>query len=184
VPLVLLLLSVPIILIALTPLMLIQRYRMGKARRLARPWAATLNLTAMVFSAIFFLGSAAVTSIWIAGSLSGAAAGIAVGLLTGLLGLVITRWEHGLRELHYTPNRWLVLIVTLIVSARILYGLFHSIAAARAGLGGSGVVMAFGIPESLAAGGAVIGYYLAYGAGLRWQIRRWQRRALRPMSPR
>lgn len=178
---VLLLVLVPIIFIALMPLLLIQRYRMGTARRLARPWAATLNLIALVFSVVFFLISAAITTIWVEGSFAGAAMGIGAGLLAGIIGLAITRWEHGLRELHYTPNRWLVLIVTLIVSARVLYGMFHSLAAAQAGLGGSGMVAAFGIPESLAAGGAVIGYYLAYGAGLRWQIRRWQRRALRPM---
>ena len=55
VPLVLLLLLVPLIVIALMPVMLIQRYRAGKARRLARPWVATLNLAVMAFSAVFFL---------------------------------------------------------------------------------------------------------------------------------
>jgi len=42
-------------------------------------------------------------------------------------------------------------------------------------------VTAFGVPESLAAGATVIGYYLAYNAGLRWRIRRWQHRALRAL---
>jgi hypothetical protein len=37
------------------------------------------------------------------------------------------------------------------------------------------MVLAFGIPESLAAGGTVIGYYVAYNLGVRRQIRRWQR---------
>ena len=180
-PFILLLLLVPIVFTALLPVMLIQRYRAGKARRLARPWMATLNLAVMAFSAIFFLVSAAVTTIWIPRSFSGAATGIAIGLVLGCLGLALTRWESGLRDLHYTPNRWLVLFVTLLVSARILYGLYHSLAAARAGLSGAALVTAFGVPESLAAGGAVIGYYVAYNAGLRWQIRRWQRRSLRPM---
>ena len=44
VPLILLLLLVPIVVIALMPVILIQRYRAGKARRQARPWVATLNL--------------------------------------------------------------------------------------------------------------------------------------------
>jgi len=73
------------------------------------------------------------------------------------------------------------LAVTLLVSARVLYGLYRSFAAARAGFAGTALLTAFGVPESLAAGGAVIGYYAAYNAGLRWQIRRWQRRSLRPM---
>jgi hypothetical protein len=50
---------------------------------------------------------------------------------------------------------------------------------AQAGVSGTSVVLAFGIPESLAAGGAVIGYYLAYNAGLRWRLHRWHRRPLR-----
>ena len=64
-PFILLLLLLPIVFIALMPVMLIQRYRAGKARRLARPWVATLNLAVMAFSAIFFLASAAFTTIWI-----------------------------------------------------------------------------------------------------------------------
>ncbi len=180
-PLLLLLLLLPLVMVALTPLLLVQRYRAGKARRLARPWVATLALAAIVLSAVFFLISAGVTSIWVSGTLAGAAAGLAAGLLLGAIGLLVTRWEATPRTLHYTPNRWLILFVTLIVSARILYGLYRSAAVAQAGVTGTGVVMAFGIPESFAAGGAVIGYYLAYNAGLRWRIRQWTQRPLRVM---
>ena len=176
-----LLLLIPLLFIALMPVMLIQRYRAGTARRLARPWLITLNFAVMVFSAAFFLISAGFTTIWIPRSLSGAAAGIATGLAFGVLGLLLTRWESGLRELYYTPNRWLVLVVTVIVSVRVFYGLYRSFAAAQAGFGGTEILDAFGVPESLAAGGAVIGYYAAYNAGLQWRMRRWQRRALRPM---
>ena len=180
-PLLLLLLIVPLVLVALTPLMLIQRYRAGKARRLARPWMATFGVVMIALSTIFFLIGAGVTSIWVAGAFSGAAAGLVAGLLLGLVGLLLTRWEATPRSLHYTPNRWLVLFVTLIVSIRVIYGLYRSAVVAQAGMAGTSVVMAFGIPESLAAGGAVIGYYLAYNAGLRWRVRRWQLRPLRPM---
>ena len=178
-PFVLLLLLVPVAVIALMPLLLIQRYRAGKARRQARPWAVTLNLAVMAFSAVFFLISAAFTTLWIPKSFAGAALGMAAGLLLGIFGLLVTRWEADARALHYTPNSWLVLIVTLIVSVRVGYGLFRTIAAAQAGVSGGALATAFGVPESLAAGAMVIGYYLAFNAGLRWRIRRWQRRALR-----
>lgn len=181
-PLLLLLLALPLIVLALTPLLLFQRYRVGTARRQARPWMATFALIMMALSAIFFLIGAAVTSIWVAGAFSGAAAGLGAGLLLGAIGLVLTRWEATPRTLHYTPNRWLVLFVTLIVSARILYGMYRSAVVAQAGMAGTSVVMAFGIPESFAAGGAVVGYYLAYNAGLRWRIQRWLQRPLRPMK--
>jgi hypothetical protein len=44
---------------------------------------------------------------------------------------------------------------------------------------GGDVVGAFGVAESLGAGGLVIGYYLAYHVGVIWRIRRWDRPALR-----
>lgn len=178
-PLVLLLLLVPIAVIALMPLILIQRYRAGKARRQARPWVAKLNLAAMAFSAVFFLIGAAVTTIWVPDALTGAGLGMIVGLLLGGFGLAVTRWELDPRTMHYTPSSRLVLFVTLIVSARVVYGLFRSFAVAQAGLSGTALISAFGVPQSFAAGAVVIGYYLAYGAGLVWQIGRWQRRSLR-----
>ena len=180
-PLLLLLLLLPLIVVALTPLLLIQRYRAGSARREARPWVAALSIAAMVFSAVFFLASAAFTTIWIPRALSGALMGMAIGLGLGVIGFLFTRWEPGIRSLHYTPNRWLVLIVTLIVSARIVYGFYRSFEAASAGVSGHAMVSAFGVPESLAAGAIVIGYHLTYNVALRWRIGRWQRRQLRPL---
>ena len=88
----------------------------------------------------------------------------------GLVGLVLTRWEPTAATLHYTPNRWLVLVVTFMVSARVLYGLWRSWKAAEAGVYGTEMVLAFGIPESLAVGGAVIGYYIAYAWGVRRRV--------------
>ena len=64
-PILLLLLALPLVLIALMPLILIQRYRVGTARRMARPWMATFNVVLMAFSAICFLAGAAVTAVWV-----------------------------------------------------------------------------------------------------------------------
>ena len=180
-PLLVLLLLLPVIFILLTPLTLVQRYRVGSARKQARRWLATFGLVMMAGSTIFFLAGAGVTSFWVQDAFLGALAGVAAGVVLGMAGVVVTKWEATPRSLHYTPNRWLVLLVTTIVSARLLYGLYRSWLAAQAGIEGTAVITAFGIPESLAAGGAVIGYYLAYGAGLRWRIRKWQKRALRGM---
>ena len=177
-PLLFLVILLPVVLLALMPLMLIQRYRVGTARRMARPWTATLNVVLMALSVIFFLASAMVTAVWVPNAFTGAAAGIALGATLGLIGLVLTRWEPGAATLHYTPNRWLVLVVTFVVSARVLYGLWRSWTVARAGVYGTPMVLAFGIPESLAAGGTVIGYYFAYTLGLRRRILRWRGRAM------
>lgn len=178
-PLLILVLLLPLILLALMPLILIQRYRVGSARRMARPWVATVNVALMAFSALCFLAGAAVTAIWVPNAFTGAAAGVAAGMCLGFIGLVLTRWEPTAATLHYTPNRWLVLLVTFVVSARVAYGLWRSWTVAQSGVSGTPIVMAFGIPESLAACGAVIGYYFAYGLGVRRRIRKWQNRALR-----
>ena len=175
----LLLLLLPVALLVLVPLILVLRYRAGAARRRARPWAATLTLAAVSISAVLFLFAAAVTSLWIPKAFGAAAAGLGVGSVLGILGLALTRWEPSPGALHYTPNRWVILTMTAVVSARVLYGLWRSWAVAQAGLGGGAFVAAFGVPDSLAAGAAVLGHQLAYSAGLRWRIHAWQARALR-----
>jgi hypothetical protein len=173
-PLLLVVLLLPLAVILMMPLLLIQRYRVGSARRMGRSWVATLNVVLMVFSAISFLAGAAISTVWVPDALTGAAAGVAVGGGLGLVGLALTRWEVTPATLHYTPNRWLVLLVTFLVSARVLYGLWRSWEVAEAGMYGTHMTQAFGIPQSLAAGGTVIGYYLIYGVGVRRRIRRWQ----------
>jgi hypothetical protein len=181
VPLLLLLLALPLIVLALMPLILLQRYRVGTARRLARRWVASLTLGAMIFAAAFFLFSAAVTTYWVPRALTTAVAGMGVGIVLGVLGLWLTRWEATPRTLHYTPNRWLVLLVTMVVSARVAYGMWRSWMVVRSGVSGASAVTAFGVPEALGTAAIVIGYYLAYSAGLRWRIRAWEARALRTM---
>jgi hypothetical protein len=181
VPLLLLLLALPLIVFALMPLILFQRYRMGSARRLVRPWVATLNIVLTAVSAALFLVVAAVTAIWVPDAFRGAVVGVLIGLGLGVVGLLLTRWEPTAATLHYTPNRWLVLGVTLMVSARVLYGVWRSWKAAEAGLYGTEMVLAVGIPESLAVGGAVIGYYIAYAWGVRRRFLVWQRRPVRVM---
>ena len=180
-PVLLLLLVLPLVLIALMPLILFQRYRLGSARRQARPWMATVNLALTTVSVVLFLTVAALTAIWVPHAFRGAALGVLIGLSLGVLGLLLTRWEPAPGTFHYTPNRWLVLLVTFMISARVLYGFWRSWKAAEAGIYGTDMVLAFGIPESLAVGGAVIGYYLAYAVGVRRRLGRWQRRALRVM---
>jgi hypothetical protein len=177
-----LLLLVPLAVIAMMPLILIQRYRTGTARRLARPWVATLNLVAMIMSASFFLVAAAVTSAWVPSAFTSAATGMGVGILLGGLGLWSSRWEATPHSLHYTPNRWLVLTITLAVTARLLYGFVRGWMILRASADEASVIAAFGVAGSLGVAAVVLGYYLAYGVGLRRRISTWQKRSLRRMN--
>jgi hypothetical protein len=179
VPLLLVPLLIVLALVALVPIALVQRYRMGTARQRARGWLATINVAGVAFSAAILLASAALASVWVPGALKYTAGGLAGGCVLGVAGLWLTRWEHGPGRLHYTPNRWLVLAITLLVTGRILFGFWRAwhtwgaTAADRAWFATTGVV------DSMAAGAVVLGYYLAYWIGVRSRIRRHSARRMR-----
>jgi hypothetical protein len=153
--------------VVMLPFALVFRYRAGTRRRRARVWVATINAVSLAISTTIFLISASITTRWVPYSFSFATAGLAAGAILGLLGLVLTRWERDPATLFYTPNRLLVLGITLVVTARIGYGFWRGWQTWRAAQDGTSWIAAIGIPGSLAAGALVIGYYLVYWAGLR-----------------
>ncbi len=170
VPIVLVLLLIVALVLAM-PFLLYLRYRTGTMRRRGRKWVATINLASFGLSTALFVWVAALTTFWISHALTYSIAGLAAGSLLGLLGLALTRWEMTPRELHYTPNRWLVLLLTLAVGARLLYGLWRLWHAWRVtGPDGSWLASA-GLPGSMAVGAVVVGYYFVYFAGVRWKLR-------------
>lgn len=170
-PLLLLPLLVAIVLalsVLLWPVALWRRYRAGHARRRARPWQVRLNATLLLLSAALFLGGAWLAGHWIDAALRHAATGLGAGLLAGVLGLALTRFDADPRALYYTPNRWIVLALTLVVAARVLFGLV------RFGQAWAGDAQAAWLAQQggvLAVGGLVLGYYLAYAWGLRRRLR-------------
>jgi hypothetical protein len=153
------------------PLSLVLRYRTGKARRLARGWVLTTNLVMLSVSVALFLFGASLTTFWVPRALLYSLLGLAAGGLLGLLGLAATRWEPTPRGLFFTPNRWLVLLLTLLVTARIAYGMWRAWHTWERGAGGGAWLDAFGVAESMAAGAIVLGYYLVYVIGLRRRVR-------------
>ena len=84
----------------------------------------------------------------------------------GLAGLWLTRWEPSRRALHYTPNRWLVLFLVLIVAARVLYSFWRGWQGWRTSAGAADWFQQAGVATSLGVGGLVLGYYLVYAAGV------------------
>jgi len=160
-----------IALVLAMPLLLVLRYRAGTARRLGRKWAATVNVASLFLSASLFLWVAAMTTFWIPNAFRYSLAGLAVGGILGLLGLSLTRWEQTPRATYYTPNRWLILIITLVVTARLLYGLLRIWQAWRTWGSDHSWLAAAGIPGSMAVGALIVGYYVTYFAGVRWRLR-------------
>jgi len=172
------LLVLPLILVLIVPFSVIQRYRTGTARRPARGWVAALNFFGMMLSAVLFLLSAAISSAWVPGAFSFSALGMAGGCLLGAVGLALTRWETSARSLHYTPNRWLVLLLTLVVTLRLGFGLWRVWQAWRFSPGeGERWIAAAAIPNSMAVGALMLGYYLAFWAGVWLRLRAHQRKS-------
>ena len=157
--------------IALLPLSIIQRYRVGTSRQRARGWLIWLNLFGLSVSTLLFVIGAAITNIWLPRALAYTLAGLAGGFALGLLGLVLTRWEISPRGVHYTPNRALILMITLLVTARLFYGLWRGWHNWRAAAGGDNWLAQSGAEGSLAAGAVVLGYYVIYWAGVRRRLR-------------
>jgi hypothetical protein len=175
VPLLLVVLLVLVILCLLllsVPFALFQRYRMGTARRPARGWVATINVFAFAISAALLLVGAAVTNLWVPHAVAFTLAGLVAGGLLGVAGLAMSRWEVTPLSLHYTPNRWLVLAIMLLVSARLIYGVWRGWNAWQTSPDHASWLAASGAAGSLGAGALVLGYYLLYWAGVRLRAER------------
>jgi hypothetical protein len=152
----------------LLPLALWQRYRVGKARKRALRWVFTVNAWLLAASALFLFGSAAVLGFWVENALAWAAGGFACGLVAGLAGHALTRVEHAPDGIYFTPNRWIVLTLTLIVAARIAYGVVRAWQAWNSDDAGWWVQQG----SLLAVAGLLVGYYLAYTLALRRRLPR------------
>lgn len=159
--------AVAILAIALMPVMLVQRYRVGTRRQPARGWLLTLNLAGIGLSSVLFLAGAAVTSIWIPGALRYSLGGMAIGGLLAIAGLALTRWEPLADGLFFTPFRPLVFFLVFVVSVRLFYGFWRTWQSWRSFAGEGDWFASAGIPQSMGAGALVVGYYLVYWAGVR-----------------
>ena len=164
-----------LVLVLAMPLSLVLRYRAGTARRLGRRWVATLNLVMLGLSVAIFLWVAALTSFWVPDAFRYSLFGLIGGSILGLLGLALTRWEKTPHTLSYTPNRWLILLITLAVTTRLLYGLWRIWHSWRTAGPDTSWIESAGVAGSMAVGAVVLGYYLAYSAGVRWRLRRRQK---------
>ncbi len=150
------------------PLSLWQRYRQGHKRRRAFGWLVQLNAWMLLLTLPGFLAAAWLGSIWSADALRDAAIGLLTGALLGLLGLWLTRFERLQGALHYTPNRWLVLALTVLVALRIVLGAWWAWHRASGGqVEASSWQQLMEAGGLWAVGGVLLGYALAYAWGLR-----------------
>jgi hypothetical protein len=90
----------------------------------------------------------------------------------GCVGLALTHWEATPRSLHFTPNRWLVLTITVAVTARLAFGFWRAWHAWHSTPHGQSWLAASGLAGSMAVGAVVLGYYFTYWAGVWIRSRR------------
>lgn len=162
-----LLVLLPLLAVALLPLSLVQRYRVGTARRVARGWLAAVNVVTIALSTVVFLAGALFANLWIPRAFVSALAGLGGGGLLGLVALRLSRWESTRDTLHYTPSRWPVLLVIAAVVSRLAFGLWRGWHAWQDAPDAVAWIVASGAAGSLAAGAVVLGYQLSYWAGVR-----------------
>ena len=158
--------------VVMVPLSIAMRFRASSTRRRAWGWMVTLNLFAACLSAAMLLVTAGVSNAWIPNTFLYTVIGLACGLVLGVLGLALSRWETTPQGLHYTPNRWLILLITVVVSARILYGFWRAWHALQTTPANESWVVHSGAAGSIGAGAAVLGYYVVYWAGVRRRVSR------------
>lgn len=174
-----LLLLLPLLVVAvfalwvlLLPFALVQRYRHGRARRRAQPWAVRINAWLLLLSAMLLLLGAWIGSRWIDDALRDAALGLTVGIAIGIAGLWTSRFEATPQGLVYTPNRWLVLALTSLLALRIAAGLWLGWRQWQSAPTASGWTIWLDRGGLLAVAAVLLGYYLAYTWGLRARIAR------------
>ena len=153
--------------IVMMPFALVVRYRAGTRRRRARAWIATVSVVSLLLSAASFLVSAAIVGRWVPDAFAWSSRGLGGGALLGIFGLVVTRWERDGAALYYTPSRLLALMLSVVVAARIAYGLWRGWQTWQSSPDTTSWVAAIGIAGSMAAGALLLGYYLAYAIGVR-----------------
>ncbi|UYC11622.1 hypothetical protein [Xanthomonas sp. CFBP 8445] len=167
----------------LLPLSLLQRFRVGTARRQARAWLVAVQLWSALLSSVVLLVFALIAGHWWAGAATHALVGWGIGVLLGALGSVATRFEPLPHGLHYTPNLWLALGMTALVAIRIGAGVWQ---------GWRSLVDGAAWPTEgwmshaslLAAAALLLGYACAYAWLLRRRLRRYTRYRGFDRSPR
>ncbi|WP_420008033.1 DUF1453 domain-containing protein [Xanthomonas sacchari] len=167
----------------LLPLSLLQRFRVGTARRQARGWLVAVQLWSALLSSGVLLVFAVIAGHWWPDAATYALAGWGSGVLLGALGIGVTRFEPLPHGLHYTPNLWLVLGLTALVAVRIGAGLWQ---------GWCSLVDGAAWPTQgwmshaslLAAAALLLGYACTYAWLLQRRLRRFDRYRGFDRSPR
>jgi hypothetical protein len=162
---------VALLALLLFPFSLWARDRSGRARRRAQGWGVRGNAWLFLLSVPLFLAPAWFASHWWPHAGRDAVLGLVAGIALGAFGLLLTRFEHDADGFHFTPNRWVVLALILVIVARIAVGLWLALAPVLGyGTGVAGGWLHGGGWFGIA--GLLLGYHGSYAWGLRARLPR------------
>lgn len=157
-------LATPMLVAALVAWMLWRRVRRNIGRQALRPTRMKLRIGVLaVFGALALLVHAG------SASLDGALlAGMAAGAALAVFGLRHTRFEHTTEGTFYTPHAWIGALVSVLLLARLAYRFMIVLPAMHAArqLDANPFAAYHKSPLTLALFGLVVGYYVAYYAGV------------------
>lgn len=167
--LVLVVLAIALLSLVLLPVSLWTRYRSGRARRRAQGWVVRVNAWLLLASVPLFLGSAWLLGWWRPQAPVDALFGLLAGVALGIVGLWLTRFEHDAQGFHFTPNRWLVMTLVVLIAGRIAWGLWL-VAAPMLDLGSPPGARWLDADGWLGIAGLLLGYHGSYAWGLRARL--------------
>ena len=153
---------VPIVVAPLIVWRLYYRMRRSFGRqpiRAKRMWArvASLSVVTLLIATQGFIDPRLV---------GGLGAGLIGGMVLGLVALRLTRFEIDGSNDCYFPNPWIGLALTTLLIGRLLYKLMVIWPATSPAVAGGGYGQWHRSPLTLAILGLLLGYYIAYYAGL------------------
>lgn len=160
--------------VVLLPLSIWQRYRVGRSRRLVRPWLVNFNAWCLLLATGIFVVMNAILGAWFPDQLVQALAGILVGMLLGIIALWTSRFEWQPQGLFYQPNPWIILGLMVVVVGRIALSVLQ-IAQQGAAWWHDNPLDSDWHAGIVALAGLLLGYALSYAWGLRRRLRRLRR---------
>jgi len=155
--------------VLLLPVLLWQRYRLGRARQRALRWVVGFNFWALLVSSACFFSGMLLTEWWWPGAFGYAAGGYLIGGVLGVLGLRLCHFERTTQGVYYTPNRWIILGLTLLVAVRVA---LSAVELWRSWKGEETLALVPSVDHASLFGvaGLVLGYYLVFTWGLRRRL--------------
>jgi UDP-N-acetylmuramyl pentapeptide phosphotransferase/UDP-N-acetylglucosamine-1-phosphate transferase len=152
----------PLLIVGLIAWRIYRRLRRNFGRQRVRPRAMALRMGVLALLAILLAVGTLTDSTKFAALLAGCACGAAI----GYVGLRYTRFEVTPEARYYTPHAYLGVAVTALFVGRILYDLLAMYQRGVPVGSPPANPLVYDTPLTLALFGVLVGYYLAYYAGV------------------